>query len=136
MLQPPNTASERNASKRRDDQFAEAITGWATNLFFPLPKIPNHYFRLPWRRICKRRGAIRGALFIARVLAIWPFEMAFEIARSSNEMRLGDKVSTDYASQFSHGDHVCHFYQSNESLLTMLSPFVADGLKKGERCFC
>jgi MEDS: MEthanogen/methylotroph, DcmR Sensory domain len=137
MLQPskdPDIAT--SASKRRDDQFAEAVTGWATNFFFPLPKIPNHYISLPWRRIFKSRGSLRGALFIARVLATWPFELALEIARPSNVMPSGDIAREDYPSQFSHGDHVCHLYQTNDSLLHILSPFIAEGLKKGERCFC
>jgi hypothetical protein len=137
MFQPSNDAdSERSASKRRDDLFAEAVTGWATNLFFPLPKFPNHYLRLPWRRICKSLGSVRGALFVARILAIWPFELALEIARSSNETRLGESAPREYASQFSHGNHFCHLYQNTDSLMKMLSPFVAEGLKKGERCFC
>jgi hypothetical protein len=123
-------------SKRRDDLFAEAITGWATNLLFPLPTIPNHYFRLPWRRICKSLGWIRGVLFIARVLALWPFELALEIAHPSKGSRLVTRDQSDYVPQFSHGDHVCHFYQTDDSLLKKLSPFIAEGLKKGERCFC
>ena len=137
MLQPskdPDIAT--SASKRRDDQFAEAVTGWATNFFFPLPKIPNHYISLPWRRIFKSRGSLRGALFIARVLAIWPFELAFEMARPSHRGRLRDQDHRDDVSQFAHGDHFCHLYRTNKSLLTTLSPFIAEGLKKGERCFC
>ena len=123
-----------NVLKRRDYLFAEAVTGWATNLFFPLRKVPNHYLRLPWRRICKKRGSIRGPLFIARVLALWPFEIALEIVRPERK-RSGEMVGRDHSSQFSHGDHICHLYQSDESLLKILLPYVAEGLKKGERCF-
>ncbi len=37
--------------------------------------------------------------------------------------------------QFKQGDHACLFYRSQESLLEILSPYVADGLRRGERCF-
>jgi hypothetical protein len=38
--------------------------------------------------------------------------------------------------QFKHGDHVCVFYRSEEQLMETLVPYIADGLRKGERCFC
>jgi len=37
--------------------------------------------------------------------------------------------------QFKHGDHACIFYRSQNSLMEVLTPYVADGLRKGERCF-
>ena len=37
--------------------------------------------------------------------------------------------------QFKHGDHTCVFYRSEESLLEVLTPFIAEGLRLGERCF-
>src|SRR5579871_1255441 len=37
--------------------------------------------------------------------------------------------------QFKHGDHTCVFYRSEESLREVLTPFIADGLRQGERCF-
>ncbi|HKV48402.1 MAG TPA: MEDS domain-containing protein [Candidatus Acidoferrales bacterium] len=38
--------------------------------------------------------------------------------------------------QFRHGDHLCVFYRSEDALMEVLSPFIAEGLRKGERCFC
>ncbi len=38
--------------------------------------------------------------------------------------------------QFRHGDHVCVFYRSEDSLREVLTPYVADGLRRNERCFC
>jgi MEDS: MEthanogen/methylotroph, DcmR Sensory domain len=38
--------------------------------------------------------------------------------------------------RFSHGDHSCVFYRSDDYLLEVLTPYVADGLRRGERCFC
>jgi hypothetical protein len=37
--------------------------------------------------------------------------------------------------QFKQGDHACVFYRSEKSLMEVLTPYVADGLRKGERCF-
>ena len=37
--------------------------------------------------------------------------------------------------QFKHGDHTCLFYRSEESLREVLTPFIAEGLRQGERCF-
>lgn len=37
--------------------------------------------------------------------------------------------------QFKQGDHACVFYRSENSLMEILSPYVAEGLRKGERCF-
>jgi hypothetical protein len=38
--------------------------------------------------------------------------------------------------QFKRGDHVCVFYEDQAALLNVLTPYVADGLRHGERCFC
>ncbi len=37
--------------------------------------------------------------------------------------------------RFKHGDHACIFYHSDDSLMEVLVPYVAEGLSKGERCF-
>ncbi len=37
---------------------------------------------------------------------------------------------------FKHGDHTCVFYHSEDSLLEILTPYIAEGLQRGERCFC
>jgi hypothetical protein len=37
---------------------------------------------------------------------------------------------------FKRGSHACVFYRSEDALLEILTPFVADGLRRGERCFC
>jgi len=38
--------------------------------------------------------------------------------------------------QFRHGDHICVFYQSEIALMEVLTPYIAEGLRKGECCFC
>jgi hypothetical protein len=38
--------------------------------------------------------------------------------------------------QFRHGDHICVFYRTETALLEILTPYIAEGLRKGERCFC
>ena len=38
--------------------------------------------------------------------------------------------------QFKSGDHICIFYRDNATLLETLVPYLLDGLRKGERCFC
>lgn len=38
--------------------------------------------------------------------------------------------------QFRHGDHICVFHRSDNSLMDVLTPYIAEGLRKGERCFC
>jgi HTH-type transcriptional regulator, bacterioopsin transcriptional activator and related proteins len=38
--------------------------------------------------------------------------------------------------QFKHGDHVCVFYRSEKTLMEVLTPHIAEGLRRGERCFC
>jgi hypothetical protein len=38
--------------------------------------------------------------------------------------------------QFRNGDHTCAFYRSERDLMEVLNPFIADGLRRGERCFC
>jgi hypothetical protein len=37
---------------------------------------------------------------------------------------------------FKHGDHICVFYQSEDALMEVLTPFIAEGLRNGECCFC
>jgi hypothetical protein len=38
--------------------------------------------------------------------------------------------------QFKHGDHICVFYQSEDALMEALTPYIAEGLRNGECCFC
>jgi len=38
--------------------------------------------------------------------------------------------------QFKHGDHTCLFYRSEDALMEVLTPYVGEGILKGERCFC
>ena len=38
--------------------------------------------------------------------------------------------------QFRNGDHTCIFYRSQQELMDVLTPYIADGLRRGERCFC
>jgi hypothetical protein len=38
--------------------------------------------------------------------------------------------------QFKNGDHTCVFYRSVDELMQVLNPYIADGLKRSERCFC
>ncbi len=38
--------------------------------------------------------------------------------------------------QFKRGDHICVFYRDAGTLLETIAPYLADGLRKGERCFC
>jgi hypothetical protein len=38
--------------------------------------------------------------------------------------------------QFRQGDHLCVFHRSENALMEVLSPYIADGLRNGERCFC
>ena len=38
--------------------------------------------------------------------------------------------------RFTHGDHACVFYRSENALMEVLTPYVAEGLRLGERCFC
>lgn len=35
-----------------------------------------------------------------------------------------------------HGNHICVFYRDETHLLETLAPYVAEGLRKGERCAC
>ena len=35
-----------------------------------------------------------------------------------------------------HGNHICVFYRDETYLLDILAPYIADGLRNGERCFC
>jgi hypothetical protein len=37
--------------------------------------------------------------------------------------------------QSRHGDHICIFYRSENELLEVLTPYVADGIFRGEKCF-
>jgi DcmR-like sensory protein len=38
--------------------------------------------------------------------------------------------------QFRHGNHICLFYRSEDSLMEVLTPYIAEGILRGERCFC
>jgi hypothetical protein len=38
--------------------------------------------------------------------------------------------------QFRKGNHACVFYRSEDTLLDLLTSYVAEGLQRGERCFC
>ena len=38
--------------------------------------------------------------------------------------------------QFKNGDHTCVFYRTQQALMEVLTPYIADGLRRGERCFC
>jgi hypothetical protein len=38
--------------------------------------------------------------------------------------------------QFKNGDHTCLFYRTANDLMRVLIPFIADGLRRNERCFC
>jgi uncharacterized protein with HEPN domain len=76
--------SRADAVSRREAQLSEEITGWAVSALFPLPDIPNIYARFPWRRLRKTRGLICGMLFAVKLLAIWPFELAWELIWSSD----------------------------------------------------
>jgi hypothetical protein len=38
--------------------------------------------------------------------------------------------------RFRNGNHACVFYRSEDSLLELLTPYIAEGLQQGERCFC
>ncbi|HEU4416758.1 MAG TPA: MEDS domain-containing protein [Candidatus Angelobacter sp.] len=38
--------------------------------------------------------------------------------------------------QFKRGDHICIFYRDEHSLVQNLVPYIAAGLRQGERCFC
>ncbi|HEX4606297.1 MAG TPA: MEDS domain-containing protein [Candidatus Angelobacter sp.] len=38
--------------------------------------------------------------------------------------------------QFKRGDHICIFYRNDAALVQNLVPYIAAGLRQGERCFC
>ncbi|HKT51204.1 MAG TPA: MEDS domain-containing protein [Candidatus Angelobacter sp.] len=38
--------------------------------------------------------------------------------------------------QFKRGDHICIFYRDAATLVETLVPYLVDGLRNGERCFC
>jgi MEDS: MEthanogen/methylotroph, DcmR Sensory domain len=122
-------------SDRHDDIFAEEITGWATNLFFPIPSLPNHYVRIPWRRIIESRGAVRGVLFVVRILALWPFELMIKVLRPRDHLAERNKNRNEF-SEYNHGDHICFLYRNEDALQEMLARFVNEGLEKGEQCVC
>jgi hypothetical protein len=126
---------DARAFKRHDDIFAETLTGWATNLLFPIPNIPNRYLKIPWRRILRIRGRLRGVLFIVKTLAVWPFELVPELLRNRNALANRIEQQT-HVSQFNHGDHICFLYRSEKSLQAMLARYVNEGLAKGEQCVC
>ncbi len=37
---------------------------------------------------------------------------------------------------FNHGNHVCVFYRTADALREVLIPYLAEGLRRGERCLC
>ena len=45
-------------------------------------------------------------------------------------------TQTNSIFQFRQGDHICVFHHSVDSLMQVLSPYIAEGLRNGERCFC
>ena len=71
--------SRADAVRRREARLSEEITGWAASALFPISNVPNRYAKLPWRRIRKTHGLVRGTLFAATVLARWPFELVWEL---------------------------------------------------------
>jgi hypothetical protein len=125
---------DRMIRAQRDEQLAEAVTGWATNLLFPFPSFPNRYHKLPWLKIRESRGVCGAVIFLARILAFWPFELMLELLRPGdlkNKIRAQNEVS-----QFAHGDHICFVYRSEDALLDLLAHYVTDGLACGEQCVC
>ncbi len=38
--------------------------------------------------------------------------------------------------RFKNGDHACLFYRTHDALRELLTPYVVEGLRNGERCFC
>lgn len=122
-------------SDRHDDIFAEEITGWATSLFFPIASLPNHYVRIPWRRIIESRGAVRGVLFVIRILTLWPFELMIKVLRPGDH-RVERNENRNEFSEYNHGDHICFLYRSEDVLQETLARFVNEGLEKGEQCVC
>jgi MEDS: MEthanogen/methylotroph, DcmR Sensory domain len=137
--------ARRRVAKRIDACLTEEITGWALNAIFPIPHVPDLYAKLPWRRVRRVHGAIGGIFFVALTLSVWPFELGWELLRSSDRrfahkgVGLLNLRSLDLHGpvfQFQHGDHICVFYRHDEALLEVLIPYVVEGLRKGERCFC
>jgi|ERR1700689_2851327 hypothetical protein len=85
--------SRADAVRRRDARLSEEITGWAVNALFPIQGVPNRYARLPWRRIRRTRGLICGTLFVVGLLAIWPFELTWELMWSSDAVESQQELS-------------------------------------------
>jgi MEDS: MEthanogen/methylotroph, DcmR Sensory domain len=133
----PAKCRDRSAHvvSRHDDVLAEALTGWATNLLFPIPEVPNRYLRIPWRRILETRGPIRGFLFVVRILALWPFELMIEVLSPGRNFAGGNQNKSD-VSDFNYGDHVCYLYRSEDDLQDLLARYVNEGLRRGEQCVC
>lgn len=46
-------------------------------------------------------------------------------------MRRGESLFS-----FKHGDHTCVFYSDLRGLLEVITPYIAEGLRNNERCFC
>lgn len=125
---------DRSIRAQRDEQLAEAVTGWATNLLFPFPSFPNRYHKLPWQKIREGRGVCRAVIFLARILAFWPFELMLELLRPGDlKKKIGAR---NEVSQFNHGDHICFVYRSEAALLDLLARYVTEGLGRGEQCVC
>jgi hypothetical protein len=77
-------SSRHDAVGRRDARLSEEITGWAVSALFPIRDVPNMYARFPWRRLRKTRGLVCGMLFAVKLLVVWPFELTWEVIRSSD----------------------------------------------------
>jgi len=45
-------------------------------------------------------------------------------------------IASTFPFEFERGSHVCVFYRTDEELLDVLAPYIAGGLRNGERCFC
>jgi hypothetical protein len=73
--------SRVDAMKRREARLSEEITGWAVNALFPMRDVPNLYAKLPWRRIRRTHGLICGTLVVVNILAVWSFELTWELMR-------------------------------------------------------
>jgi MEDS: MEthanogen/methylotroph, DcmR Sensory domain len=128
-----NRESAARTSKQRDRVFAESITGWLTNRIFLIPGAPDRYPKLPWRRILRARGRVRGVLFIAKILFLWPFEMMFVLLRPAPLSGVSRKTISP---TFRHGEHVCFLYQSDDALQRALARFVKEGFAVGDQCVC
>jgi hypothetical protein len=153
MPRPQHRREESRGKKLTRDRVArridacldEQVTGWALNAIFPIPNVPDLYVKFPWRSVRRVHGVAGGILFIGLTLTIWPFELARELLRSSDRhlahrgfglLNVRSAGLHGPVFQFQHGDHICVFYRHDDALLEVLIPYVVEGLRKGERCFC